>query len=198
MQARAARTRQALVRAAAFEFDRHGYAGASIVQVCRAAGITTGALAFHFGTKSELADAVQDHGCAAARAVVDRVRAEASSTPALSLVVDLTTHLARLLEEDTVTRSAARLTRERPGIAPAWWSAWLPTVSELADRAQRAGQLHADTPPAAVAALAAYLLVGTELRTRAAHEAGRKPDAVERLQQLWKVALRGIRAARGG
>ncbi|MFH0245736.1 ScbR family autoregulator-binding transcription factor [Streptomyces sp. HK10] len=195
MQARAARTRQALVDAAATEFDRHGYAGTSMVQVCRAAGITTGALTFHFGSKSELADAVQGRGCGTVRAAVDRVRT--APRPALDLVVELTVRLARLLEDDATVRSAARLTRERPGAYPGGWSAcWLPTVRELAHRAQRMGQLRAGTPPAAVANLAAYLLAGTETATRAALEAARKPDAAEQLQQLWGIALRGICADR--
>lgn len=194
MQARAARTRQALVDAAASEFDQHGYAGTSMVQVCRVAGITTGALAFHFGSKSELADAVQDRGCRAVRAAVDRVRT--APRPALDLVVELTVCLARLLEDDATVRSAARLTRERPGACPGWSACWLPTVRELAHRAQRMGQLRAGTPPAAVANLAAYLLAGTEMTARAALEAARKPDAAEQLQQLWGVALRGICADR--
>lgn len=195
MQARAARTRQALVDAAAMEFDHHGYAGTSMVRVCRVAGITTGALTFHFGSKSELADAVQDRGCRTVRAAVDRVRN--APRPALDLVVELTVRLARLLEDDAAVRSAARLTRERPGAHPGWPACWLPTVRELAHRAQRMGQLRAGTPPAAVANLAAYLLAGTEMAARAALEAAREPDAAEQLQQLWGIALRGICADRG-
>jgi AcrR family transcriptional regulator len=166
-----------------------------MVQVSKAAGTTTGALTFHFGTKDELADAVQVHGCAAVRAVVDRVRADGA--PALDLVVELTVHLARLLEDNAAVRSSARLARERPGAVPGWSASWLPTVRELAYRAQRTGQLRAGTPPAVVSTLAVYLLVGTEVRTRAALEAARQPEAAEQLQQLWETVLNGICADRG-
>lgn len=70
-QERAVRTRQALLDAAAEEFDRHGYEGTSLNRVCRAAGITIGALTFHFSTKAELADAVQSQGRIITRAALD-------------------------------------------------------------------------------------------------------------------------------
>ncbi|MFF1793793.1 TetR family transcriptional regulator [Kitasatospora sp. NPDC058263] len=58
-QERAQHTRRALLRAAAGEFDQHGYAGTSLSRVSRAAGVTMGALTFHFPTKASLADAVR-------------------------------------------------------------------------------------------------------------------------------------------
>lgn len=190
MQARAARTRQALVQAAASEFDRYGYAGTSLVQVCKTAGITTGALTFHFRNKSELADAVQAAGCTAIRRVVEPfARAQ---NPALERLVELTLSLAQLLENETAVRSAARLTRERPGGDVGWAACWLPAVRELAFRAQRMGQLRAGTQPAAVTHLAACLLVATEMRVRTSVQAARKPDAVKQLEQMWSLALYGI------
>ncbi|MFF2624314.1 TetR family transcriptional regulator [Kitasatospora griseola] len=194
MQARAVRTRIALVHAAAAEFDRHGYAGTSMLQVSKAAGTTTGALTFHFGSKIELADAVQDLGRSAVRAVVDRVTAGAG--PPLDLIVELTMHLARLLEDDIAVRSTARLMRERPDSRPGLSACWLPAVGELARHAHRAGQLRAGTSPAALAALVAHLLTGTEARTRTALEEARKPDAVEQLRQIWDITLHGICADR--
>ncbi|MEW2288606.1 ScbR family autoregulator-binding transcription factor [Streptomyces sp. NPDC047841] len=190
MQERAARTRRALVQAAASEFDRYGYAGTSLVQVCKTAGITTGALTFHFRSKSELADAVQAEGCTAIRRVVEHFAR--GHSPALERLVELTLSLARLLEDETAVRSAARLTRERPANDLGWASCWLPAVGELAYRAQRTGQLRAGTQPAAVAHLAAYLLVGTEMRVRTSLQAAREPDAVQQLEQMWNLALRGI------
>lgn len=190
MQERAVRTRQALVQAAAWEFDRYGYAGTSLVQVCKAAGITTGALTFHFRSKSDLADAVQADGCTAVRRVVERFTG--GQSPALERLVELTLSLAQLLENETAVRSAARLTRERPGGGLGWAACWLPAVGELACRAQRTGQLRTGTQPAAVTHLAAYLLVATEMRVRTSLQASRKPDAVKQLEQMWNLALYGI------
>lgn len=75
MQERAARTRQNLVSAAAGEFDRDGYAGASLARIARSAGITTGALTFHFQSKEEMAAVVRTQGHAVTQAVVGQVTA---------------------------------------------------------------------------------------------------------------------------
>ncbi|MGV9266406.1 TetR family transcriptional regulator [Kitasatospora sp. NPDC003701] len=69
-QERAQHTRRALLRAAAGEFDRHGYAGTSLSRVSRAAGVTMGALTFHFPTKASLADAVRADAVELTRAAV--------------------------------------------------------------------------------------------------------------------------------
>lgn len=70
-QERAERTRRAVLAAAAREFADHGFAGTSLSRICGAAGVTMGAVTFHFATKAELADAVQEWGveltCAALR-----------------------------------------------------------------------------------------------------------------------------------
>ncbi|GAA3883733.1 ScbR family autoregulator-binding transcription factor [Saccharothrix violaceirubra] len=51
-------TRDGLLAAAATAFERHGYARATIEDVCDLAGVTKGALYGHFGSKKELAIAV--------------------------------------------------------------------------------------------------------------------------------------------
>ncbi|WP_221359104.1 TetR/AcrR family transcriptional regulator [Streptomyces beigongshangae] len=190
MQERATRTRQALVLAAASEFDRHGYAGTSLVQVCKVAGATTGALTFHFRGKSELADAVQADGCAAVRRAVEPFTGPQG--PALERIVELTLSLTRLLQDDPIVRSSARLNRERPDSGFSWAACWLPTVGELARRAQRTGQLRAGTRIDAVTYLAACLLLAAEMRVRASLQAARDPDAVQQLERMWDLALHGL------
>lgn len=113
-QGRAARTRAVLVEAAASHFDREGYEGTSLARVCGTAGISLGALTFHFPTKAELADAVMDEG----RALTQAALLEVSARPgtALGKVVELTLELTRLLEVETPVRCAVRLARS--GRAP--------------------------------------------------------------------------------
>ncbi|MFJ5802845.1 TetR family transcriptional regulator [Streptomyces decoyicus] len=190
-QERAARTRAALVRAAAEEIDRSGYDGTSLNRVVNAAGISMGALTFHFSTKGELADEVQSQGSRAARTVADH--ATAGSGPALHAVIDLTLGLARLLEEDPVVRSAARLARERPD-SPAWSSAWLPAVHSLLAQAQRDGQLHPAALPETIAALVVHLVAGTEtyVRARPAVAETARVSTVVQLGKIWQLALTGI------
>jgi AcrR family transcriptional regulator len=47
-QERAVQTRESLLRAAAEVFDEYGYSGASINRILKRAGLTAGALYFHF------------------------------------------------------------------------------------------------------------------------------------------------------
>lgn len=59
-QDRAIRTRKMILEAAGSSFDDHGYSGATIADMCERAGITKGALYFHFPNKESLAVAVMD------------------------------------------------------------------------------------------------------------------------------------------
>ena len=59
-QARAVEPRAAIIRAAADVFGAVGYGGASMADICVAAGLTKGALYFHFESKETLALAVID------------------------------------------------------------------------------------------------------------------------------------------
>lgn len=57
---RKAQTRQELVDAAVTEFGRHGYQGGRVERIAAAAGVTTGALYAHFGSKEDLFLAVYE------------------------------------------------------------------------------------------------------------------------------------------
>ncbi|MFF5984329.1 ScbR family autoregulator-binding transcription factor [Streptomyces olindensis] len=54
-QERAIRTRRTILEAAAAVFDERGYTSATIGEILDRAGVTKGALYFHFGSKEELA-----------------------------------------------------------------------------------------------------------------------------------------------
>ncbi|TLS43773.1 TetR/AcrR family transcriptional regulator [Streptomyces montanus] len=200
-QERAARTRRSLVLAAAEEFDRGGYEGATLNRICQAAGISVGALSFHFRTKDALADAVQEEGMSLTRDVVRQVAA--IDRPPLQAAVAVTTELAGLLEESTLVRATARLAVERTDVAKTWASAWVPTVEYLLREAKHNG-LRPGTDPSVVAVLATYLVAGAQAHIRhpKATECARplragehdSDTSTERLNRLWDIALRGIRA----
>ncbi|MET9290711.1 TetR/AcrR family transcriptional regulator [Streptomyces sp. NPDC003077] len=191
-QERAVRTRAALVRAAAAQFDRDGYDGTSLARISKAAGISVGALTFHFSTKAELADAVQEAGHSVTRQALERVTA--APAPALRTVVDLTLELTRLLEEETLVRSAVRLARERLGTR-SWSELWLPMVSRLLDEAHETGQLHGDARPSDVTMLVEHLTSGAEAYLRDRLGAGtRSESAAAQLERVWRLALAGVSA----
>lgn len=59
MSAKAARTRSQLIRSAALVFAEHGYQRAKLSTIAVSAGVSRGALYFHFASKEALADAVE-------------------------------------------------------------------------------------------------------------------------------------------
>ncbi len=66
-QERAARTRWLLIQAAAETFVQKGFTRASIAAISRQAGVSNGALHFHYETKDALADAVEQSAAALRR-----------------------------------------------------------------------------------------------------------------------------------
>ncbi|MDI3422968.1 TetR/AcrR family transcriptional regulator [Streptomyces luteolus] len=192
-QQRAARTREALVHAAAVAFDRVGYEAASLAHVSGSAGISMGALTFHFPTKEKLAAEVQLHGARATRDAIDGM-GDTCERP-LRTLVDLTLEVARLLDEDVTVRAAARLARECLPSETPWPSVWLPVAEHLLDRASEEElQPHAD--PQALLALTTHLVSGTESYIRrCALVPEERESAEDQLARIWQLVLPGI--ARG-
>lgn len=194
-QERALRTRRTLVREAATQFDRRGYEGTSLARVSKAVGMTMGALTFHFRTKGDLADAVEEEGRAATRATIDKVTSCQGS--ALQSVINLTFELTRLLDEDVTARAATRLCMER-GTVP-WSAIWLPEVQRLLEKGYRQGQLKQPARPMDVTDLVEYLIggTGTCLRSQDGNAIPRE-SAIRRLERIWAIALSGIAAVPTG
>lgn len=191
-QVRAVRTRRLILEAAADEFDRHGYAGTPLTCVTKAAGISMGALTFHFPTKPDLADAVQSSGIELTRHIAGRLT-ELPASP-LAKARSLALSIARLLEDCTTVRATARLARERSN-DNAWTNAWLTCMTELLSRAHENGQLRSEVTPEAFAESVQFLVTGIEEYVRCAAPG---PDsgatAVRRAAQAWDLLLCGARS----
>ncbi|GFE12341.1 gamma-butyrolactone-binding protein [Streptomyces glebosus] len=104
-QDRAIRTRRVILEAAASVFDEQGYDRATIAEVLERAGVTKGALYFHFASKEQLALAVIEEQ------VVDI--AVEPQTIKLQEFVDSGQVLAFRLRSDPIQRGAARLAVEQ-------------------------------------------------------------------------------------
>ncbi|MFD4522516.1 TetR family transcriptional regulator, partial [Streptomyces sp. NPDC058470] len=161
MQERAAQTQQALIQAAAAEFDRRGYEGASLARISKRACTSMGALTFHFPTKGALADAVRAAGhqtvAPVARGVVSEARAP------LVALADLTCTLVRILESDVVARAAVRLERDTSYGGPDAELAleWTRALRILLERAADADELRPGVLPDTVAVMLAWLVEGS-------------------------------------
>ncbi|MFE3265638.1 TetR family transcriptional regulator [Streptomyces sp. NPDC059215] len=213
-QVRAARTRQALVRAAAEVFADDGYALASLPAISRRAGVSTGALHFHFPSKDLLAREVEAAATVSLQRLAARQDVPAARAPgapggsarpgpaappagpavggaALRLLVDVSRDLVLGLSADPVLRAGfglggdpSRKGGEGPG---RWWNEW---VHALLREAHGAGELAEGVSPeaAAVAVVAATLgLAGLASR----HRFHFSPHLVE---QFWALLLPGLAA----
>ncbi|MFF3292034.1 ScbR family autoregulator-binding transcription factor [Streptomyces sp. NPDC003023] len=190
MQARSERTRRELVRAGALMFDRHGFTQATLGQIAGAAGVTKGALYFHFASKDALADAVQEHG----RQVLGDFLQEqwqAGAAPVQTLI-DLTHWLARMLHEDPVLRAGLRIANEcagrRPPVADVH-RAWITEVLRLLGQARAAGALNEDMPPEGCETLLSAVVCGIGVLAGATTPHSGLADQVA---QLWQPLLTAL------
>jgi AcrR family transcriptional regulator len=186
-QERARATRAAILRAAAEVFDERGYGATSLDVVADTAGVTKGALYFHFSSKAALADAVIAEQHRLARAYADRVSASAGSS-AEAIMLSCASLATQLTCEVAVT-AGIRLTTEAPSheltVAPPYVD-WLDQMGQLIKGAVDEGTFRADLDVDA----ATHLLVGayTGVQTLSDATTGRA-DVFDRLVQLMSVLL---------
>ncbi|WP_244313893.1 ScbR family autoregulator-binding transcription factor, partial [Streptomyces olivochromogenes] len=187
-QVRAVRTRRALVRAAAEVFAEDGYALASLPVISRRAGVSTGALHFHFPSKDLLAREVEAVATVSVQRLVVR---EGAGGGGLQLLVDVSGDLVAALAVDPVLRAGfelggdpSRKSAEGPG---RWWGEW---VYALLREAQGAGELARGVSPeaAAVAVVASVAGLG---RLASRHRVRSSSHLVE---QFWALLLPGLAA----
>ncbi|WP_394426036.1 ScbR family autoregulator-binding transcription factor [Streptomyces sp. SGAir0957] len=163
-QERSARTLERLITSAAQLFADRGFVRATLGDVSVAAGVTKGALFFHFATKDDLADAVQMRGqeiCEAAIRSIAR-REELS----LQVLIDATHELNRLLREDPFVRASVRITRERGSGAGApsdFYPLWLGRLWELLDEARRKNELDGQVADGSARTLVTAAVSGVEV-----------------------------------
>ncbi|MFC8229151.1 ScbR family autoregulator-binding transcription factor [Streptomyces sp. NPDC057287] len=112
-QERSVRTRTALIRSAAERFERHGYERTKLSEVSEGAGVTTGALHFHFRSKADLAEAVEHAAIRNLYRAARRTRCD--RTDALAELAAISYSLAHLLHRDVVSRAGFRLNYETSG-----------------------------------------------------------------------------------
>ena len=191
-QPRALVTRDAILRGAAEIFGARGYGLASIADIAAAAGLTKGALYFHFASKDELAFAViaEQHR----RTMTASAAILAEGRPALETLIVLCRSLAHQLLEDPVVQAGIRLTTDvastdHPVVEP--YEDWFSAIEELTRRAIAEGDVAESVDPAVFAhflspAFTGVQLVSATLTLRA--------DLLRRVREMWTVILPGIAA----
>ncbi|WP_210594150.1 ScbR family autoregulator-binding transcription factor [Streptomyces sp. GESEQ-35] len=135
-QDRAVRTRQTILTAAAKVFEERGYQASTISEILNTAGVTKGALYFHFPSKEHLAQGVlaeQDQRVP----IPDRASK-------IQQVVDTVVLHAYLLQSDPMVRAGVRLSldQQAQGLDRSGpFTRWTDVGLELLEKAQAQGEL---------------------------------------------------------
>ncbi|MGW0537942.1 ScbR family autoregulator-binding transcription factor [Streptomyces sp. NPDC003032] len=164
-QERAARTRDSLIRSAAETFERYGYVQAKLADISASAGVSQGALHFHFENKAAVAATVESSA-----GVSLRREAWLSQLPGMNALQRLTntSHaLAGRLRRDVVARAGFKLSCEAPHSAgPTLPQEWRVCVRQLLAEASQESLLVKEAEPAEVADTIVAATTGFELLGR--------------------------------
>jgi AcrR family transcriptional regulator len=185
-QERAEQTRNAILEAAAARFDAVGFLGASLSDILTEAGVTKGALYFHFKSKEDLADALIDE-----QFTVSDPLAEIEN-PGLQTVIDLTQGMAASLQSDVRVRASIRLVIEQGSfITPAnnAYKRWVDTIHGCLLAAKAAGDLRKEVNAHDLAQFVQASFTGIQLSSQVL--TGRA-DLLERITFMWSTILTSV------
>lgn len=180
-QERAVRTREALLRAAAEVFDTAGYSGASINKILERAGLTAGAMYFHFKNKEALA-----------RAVIMEQAADLEfppSEPGLQQLLDMTGYLACELKTNTLLRAGVRLAVEQNESGLQEYSIyefWIDQFRETLVEARTRGQLRPSVNEADFSRVIVGAFTGTQIMSEISSA---RADLPELIAGMWRCLL---------
>ncbi|GAA2607647.1 MULTISPECIES: ScbR family autoregulator-binding transcription factor [Streptomyces] len=155
-QERAIRTRRAVLEAAATVFAEQGYTAATVADILKTAGVTKGALYFHFDSKEALAKGVLE---------VQADRPLPEQEVKLQEMVDVAMSVAHRLVNDPVLRAGARLSsdpigRRHYGSA---WPLWVDMLTEIVTEAHRRGETLSHVVPREIAEMVVSAFNGVQL-----------------------------------
>lgn len=144
---RTRRTRRRLLLAAATVFDEHGYRGAALSDILAVAGLTKGALYFHFRSKQALAEALLVEVCDSWLLLVEEI-GRRGVDPMWRLLLETDAYVARWMY-DPLVRGISRAISE-PDLREhrtAWMAGWEDATAQRLREAEAAGTLASGVDP---------------------------------------------------
>ncbi|WP_017973255.1 ScbR family autoregulator-binding transcription factor [Actinopolyspora halophila] len=184
-QERAARTRASVLRAGAEVIAARGYEGATIAEILEHAGVTKGAMYFHFPSKQALAQAVIEEQT--------NVRVEQGGVSRLQDAVDFSHKVGVALRDDPLFQAGTRIAVEtgfgQDPMVP--YQDWSELFRGVFSEAQHAGELLPTIDPGETAELFVASYLGTQLFSQASTN---RADISGWVARLWQHLLPGMAA----
>lgn len=185
-QARAQRTRETIIQAAGSVFARSSLASATLKDVIDEAGVTQGALYFHFGSKQDLALEVIARQHRLSIELGDQFIRD--GTPGLEAIVSLSARLAEQIVGNPVVQGGLRLTTESSGEFDQQvqhpYVDWINATEVLLHRAARDGTVLLTLAPREMAQFLISTFTGVQTVSRALTNWKDLPD---RVVDMWKL-----------
>ncbi|MBF9072796.1 ScbR family autoregulator-binding transcription factor [Streptacidiphilus fuscans] len=183
-QERAVQTRRRLLVAAAELFDQFGYEGTNVADIVKRAGLTLGALYFHYGNKQGVAEAVMNSQPQVIEPLLE--------SEGLQHVVDITLVWAHRLQVDPLLRAGVRLAVEQRGHGMSdatSFNDWAAIMTEHLQIARDNGALRSGVDPEVVARFLVGACTGVQLYSQLVSD---RADLMDRTCEMWQVLLPGI------
>lgn len=189
-----ARTRDAILRVAAEEFDAKGYVGAALGDIAARLNLTKGSVYFHFPSKAQLAQEI-------VRAYFDiwdpiRTGLAERDLTGLDALEWASREVATRYRKDVAIRAAVRLMRESALIDaefPAPFVGWMSFVEALLGEAQQMGQLR---PEINIEATAWHLVATFYGTQEVSNQLTERADLLDRIDLMWAVLRPAIESSR--
>lgn len=184
-ESKATATRQKIIDASAALFHRKGFTETSIKDITRAAGLTSGALYYHFDSKDQLAGAIVEQTWPQVDKRINRRLGTPES--GLANVISASFEVIDLFRTDRAARVGFHLDMAIGHLSPAGRDESVGRMEKcirLVANALRAREIREGVPPEEVARLVWVLIIGCQLSSDA-----RREDAVATLHSGWRALV---------
>ncbi|MGH6656818.1 MAG: ScbR family autoregulator-binding transcription factor [Actinocrinis sp.] len=186
-QERAVRTRDAVITAAAEAFADAGFLATSMADIFARAGVTKGALYFHFTSKEDLAFAIIDAEEETASKLIGAILA--GDAPPLQKMIDISFRWGHEIQINPIVQAGLRMiieqgTYSRPMPLP--YNQWNDITMDLLTSAQQRGEIERGADIKSIAEFLVSAYVGSQVVS--AVLSGHK-DLLKRIETMWQVVL---------
>ncbi|MFI9648852.1 ScbR family autoregulator-binding transcription factor [Streptomyces sp. NPDC052040] len=186
-QERAVRTRGQVLDAAAEAFAIKGFPAVTVQDVAELAGVTKGAVYFHFANKEALAQAVAEEFYHVLGVIGQEV--EETGLPPLKAVAELLVRTAVAFRDDTMVQAGARLQIERSLIGvemPMPYLGYTESLTVWLRQARQQGRLPAPASPESTARVLVSAFFGAQHISWVLDD---RKDIEDRVQEILRAVL---------